>query len=71
MVAGFFDIKHSRRSETLRRDKNKLPEYPLNPMAFLLKHNTDIFPEDQTGDINPNQFKIIFVSLHCLFTQPR
>jgi len=63
MVTEFFDIRHVRRSETLRRDRNKLPEFPMNPMAFLIKQNSDVMPEDQTEEANPNRFKIVLLSL--------
>ena len=66
MVTGFFDIKHVRRNETIRRD-NKLPEFPMNPMAFLVKYSSDVAPEDQTREVKPNRFKIIFVSLFFRF----
>ena len=71
MVTGFFDVKYVRRSETLRRNRNKLPEFPMNPMAFLIKHSSDVAPEDPASEVNPNRFKIIFVSLHYLFMRSR
>jgi hypothetical protein len=49
MSTVFFDTKHVRRTEMLRRDKNHSSVLPLNPRTFLVKRNPTALPGAPSG----------------------
>ena len=71
MVTGFFDVRYVRRCELLRRNKNRMPAFPVNPLTFMVKHSFDVSSDNSVWKLNPSRFKIIFISLRYLFTRSR
>ena len=59
MNAVFFDTKHVRRSQMLRKNKNHDSVMPLNPTFFLLMINPVFFSDNPTGKTKDRQMKTI------------
>ena len=62
MTDVLFDIKLTRRSRTLRKDKNRCSVMPLKPFTFLIKNNPTDLPDFSKPAISAYYFEFNYVS---------